>query len=479
MADDQENRDAQASGLPLVNPDAPLSRRELRERERLQAQGAVAATPATVTETPASAPTVSAEDALAIEMERQVARFRSASLASEPALPTSAKPEVVQPEIAQEPIAPLAAEPAIVPPEVPAPGFSFEDLLNDATADLEPLVETRKDKKNKKSKKPTTEKPAKLTKAEKKAAAAEVAAAELAAARQAEAEKREERDAKRGKPQTAVHVPALAKPAKPSYKKNSKRSGSGVTPIKTAAPVRKRRGAKIFTFVAMFFIAGMALATSIPAAALLTPEQVAMQNEQARMRFAGQVGDGGQALYANGGAEVAALRDGVAVGGATARPLIGAYSDKRLKVTVPVSNNPIKWPFPSGTKITDQFGYRFLFGYSNFHTGLDFDLAYGTDIRALADGIVTLVEDPGYMCGASVTIEHNVSGNKFTSVYCHMITNSTSLKAGDTVSVGAVVGKIGNTGVTTGPHLHLEVRINELPVDPYAFLKQAAGNPPN
>jgi murein DD-endopeptidase MepM/ murein hydrolase activator NlpD len=82
------------------------------------------------------------------------------------------------------------------------------------------------------------------------------------------------------------------------------------------------------------------------------------------------------------------------------------------------------------------------------------------------------------MCGASITIEHNVGGNKFTSVYCHMITHSTSLKAGDTVSVGDKIGQIGLTGITTGAHLHLEIRLSDIPVDPFAFLKQAAGNPP-
>jgi murein DD-endopeptidase MepM/ murein hydrolase activator NlpD len=276
----------------------------------------------------------------------------------------------------------------------------------------------------------------------------------------------------------AAHVPAkkhrTPKPPKPA--KMVKRASK--TPVAQKSPTaRKRRGARIFTLVAMLFIAGIALATSIPAAALLTPEQVAMQNEQARMKYAAFVGDG-QSIGGGGGAQAAAGRDGVNLGSSSSMPLVGAYSDKRLKVTVPVSNNPIKWPFPSAVHVTDTFGWRYLFGYSNFHTGLDFDLPYGTDIRAVADGIVTLVEDPGPMCGASITIEHNVGGNKFTSVYCHMITHSTSLKAGDTVSVGDKVGQIGLTGITTGAHLHLEIRLSDIPVDPYAFLKQAAGNPP-
>ena len=214
---------------------------------------------------------------------------------------------------------------------------------------------------------------------------------------------------------------------------------SSKTPVAQKSPTaRKRRGARIFSLVAMLFIAGIALATSIPAAALLTPEQVAMQNEQARMKYAAFVGDG-QSIGGGGGAQAAAGRDGVSLGASTSMPMVGAYSDKRLKVTVPVSSNPIKWPFPTGDHVSDTFGWRYLFGSSNFHTGLDFDLPYGTEIHSVADGIVTLVEDPGPMCGASITIEHNVGGNKFTSVYCHMITHSTPFKAGDSVKAGDVI----------------------------------------
>jgi murein DD-endopeptidase MepM/ murein hydrolase activator NlpD len=137
----------------------------------------------------------------------------------------------------------------------------------------------------------------------------------------------------------------------------------------------------------------------------------------------------------------------------------------------------VQWPVKE-VKISSPFGDRNLFGYYNFHTGLDFSPDYGTPIYAVADGIVSLVEDPGPTCGVSIFIEHNVDGTKFTSVYCHMVPGSPPFKAGDTVKKGDLVGNIGLTGVTTGPHLHLEIRVGDSPIDPYAFLVQRAGKSP-
>jgi murein DD-endopeptidase MepM/ murein hydrolase activator NlpD len=195
--------------------------------------------------------------------------------------------------------------------------------------------------------------------------------------------------------------------------------------------------------------------------------------EQARLSSQ-PVGDG-QSVEGTG-ANVAAGRDGISVTAAQALPTMGAFSVKRLSVNVPNSSNGIGWPVAE-RKISSQFGDRFLFGRYNFHTGLDFDPAYGTPILSVADGIVSLVENPGPTCGVAVFIEHNVDGNKFTSVYCHMVVDSIPFKAGDTINKGEQLGNIGLTGITTGPHLHLEIRLNDVPVDPYAFLVQHAGKP--
>lgn len=245
-------------------------------------------------------------------------------------------------------------------------------------------------------------------------------------------------------------------------------------PAIVAPKVRRGSAAKIVTLTAMSFVLGLAVATSIPANALLSPEDIAAMAEQSRLSTL-PIGDG-QSVEGTG-QNVAAGRDGVSVTAAQVAPTIGAYSVKKLAVNVPVSTNGVQWPVKE-VKISSPFGDRNLFGYYNFHTGLDFSSEYGTPIYSVADGIVSLVEDPGPTCGVSIFIEHNVDGTKFTSVYCHMVPGSPPFKAGDSVNKGDLVGNIGLTGVTTGPHLHLEIRIGDSPIDPYTFLVQRAGKSP-
>lgn len=261
----------------------------------------------------------------------------------------------------------------------------------------------------------------------------------------------------------------------PVVKVRLKHKRRSTEPKIVAPKSRKRRGAQIFSIAAMAFVAGLAIATSVPANALLSPEEIAFQAEQARLSSL-PIGDG-QTVEGTG-ETVSAGRDGVSVSAAQVAPTMGAFSVKRLSVNVPVSNNGMQWPVKE-VKISSPFGDRTLWGRYNFHTGLDFDPDYGTPIYSVADGIVSLVENPGPTCGVAVFIEHNVDGNKFTSVYCHMVVDSVPFKAGDTVEKGDLVGSIGLTGVTTGPHLHLEIRVNDVPIDPYAFLVQHAGKASN
>lgn len=264
-------------------------------------------------------------------------------------------------------------------------------------------------------------------------------------------------------------------PPKPTVKVRLKHKRRSTQPQIVAPKVTKRRGAQIFSMVAMAFVAGLAIATSVPANALLSPEDIALQSEQARLS-ALPYGDG-QTVEGTGEIESAG-RDGISVTAAQVAPTMGAFSVKRLSVNVPVSSNGIQWPVRE-VKISSPYGDRMLWGRYNFHTGLDFDPAYGTPIYSVADGIVSLVENPGPTCGVAVFIEHNVDGDKFTSVYCHMVVDSPTVKAGDTVSKGDQIGNIGSTGLTTGPHVHLEIRVNDIPVDPYAFLVQHAGKASN
>ena len=135
----------------------------------------------------------------------------------------------------------------------------------------------------------------------------------------------------------------------------------------------------------------------------------------------------------------------------------------------------IRWPFPSAVPISSGFGDRVApcrYCSSN-HRGLDFTPGNGAPIFAIASGVVVASElGRGY--GQYVYIEHEINGQNVLSVYAHMQRGSSPLQVGDQVQVGDFVGLVGNTGTSTGPHLHLEIRINDEYVDPFAWLKENA-----
>jgi murein DD-endopeptidase MepM/ murein hydrolase activator NlpD len=134
----------------------------------------------------------------------------------------------------------------------------------------------------------------------------------------------------------------------------------------------------------------------------------------------------------------------------------------------------IRWPFPAVVPISSGFGGRVApcFGCSSFHEGMDFDPGEGTPFFAVADGVVTEVHNDAWGLGKWVLIHHEVGNLTFDSLYAHMIENSTGVKVGDHVAAGDYVGKVGNTGTSTGPHLHFEIHINGKPVDPFEWLKK-------
>lgn len=123
------------------------------------------------------------------------------------------------------------------------------------------------------------------------------------------------------------------------------------------------------------------------------------------------------------------------------------------------------WPCPGSTSISSGFGGRNAptAGASTYHKGIDIPVASGSPAIAAADGIVIYT---GYMGsgGQTVMIEH---GGGMVTVYHHL--SGYNKKAGDEVKAGDVVAFTGNTGVSTGPHLHFGVRINGQYVDPLKF----------
>ena len=130
---------------------------------------------------------------------------------------------------------------------------------------------------------------------------------------------------------------------------------------------------------------------------------------------------------------------------------------------------PLAAPLTS-IEVTSSFGRRtdpFL-GGTAMHTGVDLRAASGTIVRATGPGtVVTARTNGGY--GKMVEIDH---GNGVTTIYAHL--SSISVRVGDYVGVGGIVGRAGSTGRSTGPHLHYEIRRGDNPINPMPYLRTGA-----
>ncbi len=127
---------------------------------------------------------------------------------------------------------------------------------------------------------------------------------------------------------------------------------------------------------------------------------------------------------------------------------------------------PDGWPLKVGGVLTSKFGYRRhpITGRRSMHKGIDIAAKPGTDIVATADGIVIFSGRKGGY-GNIVELRH---ANGLETRYAH---NQRNLVAeGDMVGKGQVIGKVGSTGRSTGPHVHFEVRRNGEAVDPMQYL---------
>ncbi len=127
-----------------------------------------------------------------------------------------------------------------------------------------------------------------------------------------------------------------------------------------------------------------------------------------------------------------------------------------------------KTPFkqPPG-KITSVFGEWRTFndGHRSQHLGTDYGATEGSAVHAIDGGTVTLVRET-FLAGNVVVVAH---GGGISSLYFHL--SKTTVKTGDTVAAGGVLGRAGHTGRTTGPHLHLSIHVPGGMIDPAAFFK--------
>jgi murein DD-endopeptidase MepM/ murein hydrolase activator NlpD len=126
---------------------------------------------------------------------------------------------------------------------------------------------------------------------------------------------------------------------------------------------------------------------------------------------------------------------------------------------------PSLWPVEGS--ITSSFGERVdpFNGEGAFHSGLDISVPYGTPVHAPADGVVTYADImSGY--GNLIELDH---GHGLSTRYGHL--SGFAIASGQHVRRGQVIGYVGATGRTTGAHLHYEVRVQNVPVNPHKYLR--------
>ena len=135
------------------------------------------------------------------------------------------------------------------------------------------------------------------------------------------------------------------------------------------------------------------------------------------------------------------------------------FNDKGESVRKALLRTPV-----DGARITSGFGMRDhpLLGYSRMHKGVDFGAASGTPIMAAGDGVIDFIgRNNGY--GNYIRIRHN---DTYKTAYAHMQGFASGLAQGSRVRQGQVIGYVGSTGMSTGPHLHYEVMVHDDQINP-------------
>jgi murein DD-endopeptidase MepM/ murein hydrolase activator NlpD len=254
----------------------------------------------------------------------------------------------------------------------------------------------------------------------------------------------------------------------------------------TARPVslRRRVAQKSFPPVVMVAAAALLIGTSVPPSALFDPDAPPASAAYASIPTTDAESDDGAELVAAAELEEDQVLE-MPVAENVAAPVatrdewsVTSYADMlRLKYGTrnfsysTTGEGAVRWPFPYAVPISSGFGDRVApcWGCSSYHRGLDMTPGRGTPVYSVAEGVVTGV-GPSSTYGYRVEIEHVINGQRVKSLYAHMEWDSSALVVGDEIPVGEFLGTVGNSGLSTGPHLHLEIHIDDIPIDPFAWL---------
>jgi murein DD-endopeptidase MepM/ murein hydrolase activator NlpD len=173
-----------------------------------------------------------------------------------------------------------------------------------------------------------------------------------------------------------------------------------------------------------------------------------------------------EATYALSLSELYALRNSAVSGAATEGLKFSLGEAASTDDWATLASSPMLWPVEG--RVTSSFGQREdpFNGEGAFHSGIDIATSYGTAVHAPAEGVVVSAGfGSGY--GREVVIDH---GHGLTTIYGHL--SGFSVVAGQHVSRGQVIAYVGDSGRSTGPHLHYEVRIHDQPVNPHKYLRE-------
>lgn len=124
------------------------------------------------------------------------------------------------------------------------------------------------------------------------------------------------------------------------------------------------------------------------------------------------------------------------------------------------------WPVPGHTRISSPFGSREMDGEQENHSGIDIPAPAGTPIYAAAPGVVSTNAHWSY----GICVKVSVDGQT-TNVYGHMLARAEGITDGVQVEAGQLIGYVGSTGNSTGNHLHFQVNINGIAVDPMSYFE--------
>jgi murein DD-endopeptidase MepM/ murein hydrolase activator NlpD len=132
------------------------------------------------------------------------------------------------------------------------------------------------------------------------------------------------------------------------------------------------------------------------------------------------------------------------------------------------SGGPVNFILPMKGVVTSHFGYRRhpLGGARRYHRGIDIAAPYGTPIKSAASGRVTKVSR-SWAKGLNIEIQH---ANGYKTAYFHL--HKAAVKSGQAVAQGELIGYEGNSGNSTGPHLHFEIHKNGQPVNPALYVRE-------